>query len=110
MTGQTLGAKVSLLVSGLAVAACATANGPGKAPDVIVQHTLSALTSKESFSWEGEQGRIFVMRPLGTFRSGDTYCRDYEISQEGVLARPERQTACRIGERWVSVDPSTLGL
>lgn len=101
--------KSALVIVGLALAACATvADNPDDVPDFLVQHTLSALTSKEKFSWDSSPGRTFTLRPLGTFKSGDVYCRDYEVSLTGVAALPARRTACRIDDSWVRVDPSTL--
>jgi hypothetical protein len=109
MTGFSSAPKAVLLTAGLALAACATvADNPDDVPDFVVQHTLSALTSAETFSWEASPGRSFTLRPLGTFKSGEVYCRDYEVSLSGVAALPARRTACRINESWVRVDPTTL--
>ena len=101
--------RAALLTAGLALAACATvADNPDDVPDFVVQHTLSALTSAETFSWEASPGRTFTLQPLGTFKSGDVYCRDYQISLTGVPALPAKRTACRINDSWVRVDPATL--
>lgn len=109
MRGSSKAPNVALLTAGLALAACAmVADNPDDVPDFVVQHTLSALTSDESFSWDAPSGRSFVLRPLGTFKSGDIYCRDYEVSLTGVPALPARRTACRINDSWVRVDPKTL--
>ncbi len=109
MKGCFKAPKAALLTAGLALAACATVgDNPDDVPDFVVQHTLSALTSSEAFSWDAPSGKSFVLRPLGTFKSGDVYCRDYEISLSGVAALPARRTACRINESWVRVDPATL--
>ncbi|MGI9418004.1 MAG: hypothetical protein ACR2RA_09225 [Geminicoccaceae bacterium] len=75
-----------------------------------MQYTLSTLTREQSFIWEDPAGRNLVIRPLGTFRSGNHYCRDYEVGFEISKNKPARRTACRIGDRWADVDPSKLAL
>lgn len=102
--------KAGLLFAGTLLAACATVGNPEAIPDLVVQHTLSAVASNETFRWEEETGRVYQIRPLGTFKSGDTYCRDYEVSLDETPRKPVRRTACRIGNRWATVDPSTLDL
>lgn len=108
MKRVTISPKAALLATGLALTACTAIDDPDDVPDFIVQHVLSALTSKESFSWDAPSGRSFLLRPLGTFKNGDVFCRDFEISQTGIPAVPARRTACRVDDRWVRVDPSTL--
>ncbi len=108
MRRAAISPKTTLLVVGLTLSACTAIDDPDDVPDFVVQHVLSALTSKESFSWEAPSGRSFLLRPLGTFKNGDVYCRDFEISQTDVPGVPARRTACRIDERWVQVDPATL--
>ncbi len=80
----------------------------GDVPDYVLQHSLSSLTSEQSFTWDGPRGKYIVIRPLGTFRSGDFYCRDYQIEREGASGRPIRRTACRFDQRWTDVDPTNL--
>ena len=102
--------RISVLFMAIALGACAKTQGHDEVPDFVVQHTLSTITSTQSFIWEDPQGRNVVIRPVGTFRSGDTYCRDFEVDMQGASEGPVRRTACRLDDRWVVVDSSSPDL
>ncbi len=108
MNGGSLLPKMSVALICMVMTACATRDVQNDVPDFVLQHTLSSLTSEQSFAWDGPLGETFAIRPLGTFRSGDFYCRDYEISLEDVRGEPARRTACRFDKRWTDIDPSNL--
>ena len=110
MTGNLLLRTTSPFLACVAMSACTAIDVQQEVPDFIVQHTLSSLTSEESFAWVDSPGRTLVIRPLGTFKSGDYFCRDYEVSLEDVRGTPVRRTACRFDERWTDVDPENLEL
>lgn len=110
MSGMGLHWKASALLACLVTTGCATRDVQQEVPDFVLQHTLSTLTSEQSFSWEEQLGEVFVIQPLGTFRDGDRYCRDYKVELRDVRGLPSRRTACRVNDRWVSVDPSDLDL
>ena len=108
MIDRGLVPKISLALACLTIAGCAARDIESEVPDFVLQHTLSSLLSGESFTWEETSGEVFVIRPLGTFRNDDRYCRDYEISLENVRGTPVKRTACRVGERWQHVERSEL--
>ena len=109
MTGISF-LKTGFVLMGITLTACATTQSQDDVPDIALQHTLNVLTSKQSYIGEDSSGRSFVIRPLGTFWSGNAYCRDYEVGVEGVREQPVKRTACRFDERWTPVDPSKLDL
>lgn len=108
MIGGHLRSKVGLALAGLVMTACASQNTESDVPDFVLQHALSSLTSEQSFAWDEPLGQTFVISPLGTFRSGDYYCRDYEMGREDVSSKSVKRTACRFDERWTNVDPAIL--
>ena len=110
MNGSLTSSRAGLAFICVTMTACAASDVRQKAeaPDFVIQHTLSALTSEQSFTWQDTSGRSLVIRPLGTFQSGEVYCRDYEVRIEGLGGRPARRTACRSDDRWIHVDPSEL--
>lgn len=109
MNGRRLLSKAGVALSCMMMTACAARDVQNNVPDFVLQHTLSSLTSEQSFAWE-ESGEIYIISVLGTFQNGDYYCRDYEIGLEGVNGRSSRRTACRFDKRWTNVDPSNLDL
>ncbi|MEM8949989.1 MAG: hypothetical protein AAGA21_05595 [Pseudomonadota bacterium] len=110
MITRRLPSKTCILLSCMIVTACVTRVEPDDIPDFVLQHTLSSLTSEQSFAWKGPRGQSLAIRPLGTFRSGDYYCRDYQIETDGLGDKPLRRTACRFDKRWTDVDPTLLDL
>lgn len=103
-------AKIIPALTCSAVAACTAANVQPDVPDSIMQQSLDTLTREQSFTWFDATGQNLVIRPLGTFRSGGNYCRDYEVSFADAGDTSARRTACRIDDRWTRVDPSELDL
>lgn len=97
-----------MFVATLGLSACTSVDREAGVPDLIVQHALSSLASGQSFAWDDSNGRVLVISPLGTFKSGDFYCRDYEIASEDASEAPIKKTACRFDNRWKTVDPSKL--
>lgn len=108
MIGKHLRSTVGLALTGLVMTACASQNTESDVPDFVLQHTLSSLTNKQSFAWNTPRGQTLVISPLGTFRRGDDYCRDYEIGRDDVGSEAVKRTACRFDERWTKVDPAGL--
>jgi len=105
---RSIASTIGALFSCIAMSACATIDERQEIPDFIVQNTLSSLTSEESFAWVDPAGRTLSIRPLGTFKSGDYYCRDYQVTPDQVGGVPLKRTACRFEDRWTDVDPANL--
>lgn len=105
---RSLSSTIGGLFSCIAMCSCATVGERDEIPDFIVQHTLNSLTSEESFAWVDPAGRALNIRPLGTFKSGDYYCRDYQVTPDQIGGVPMKRSACHFEGRWTDVNPANL--
>jgi len=56
MIDRRLRSKLGIALSSLVMTACASQHIEIDVPDLVLQHTLSSLTSKQSYVWYGSPG------------------------------------------------------